>query len=179
MKQVQALADVAKCRDLVKTFWGPEVKLIKVIVKQRKTKRRGEEPVEDTGHQQSDRYRSYCIKHIDYNASMTYKGVIGVFYIDKRVDIYSVTDIAEVVGTMDLRSVFYAMNILDGNPLIAEIHQADPMMNVDVVVGKTEEAIACVNMFNKISRHTSCTTFRLRRWARSLSRDYCKSRLTP
>ena len=41
------------------------------------------------------------------------------------------------------------MNMLDGNPLIAEIHQVDPMMNVDVVVGKTEEAIACVDMFNK------------------------------
>ena len=50
---------------------------------------------------------------------------------------------------MNLRSVFYAMNMLDRNPLIAEIHQADPMMNLDVVVGKTEEAIACVNMFNK------------------------------
>ena len=96
----------------------------KVIVKQRKTKKRGEEPVEDTGHQRLYRYRSYCIKHIDYNASMTYKGVIGVFDIDKRFDIYSVTDIAEVVGTMNLRSVFYAMKMLDGNPLIAEIHQA-------------------------------------------------------
>ena len=85
-----------------------------------------------------DRYRSYCINHIDYNASTTYKGVIGVFDIDKRVDIYSVTDIEEVVGTMNLRSVFYAMNMLDRNPLIPEIHQADPMMNVDVVVGKTE-----------------------------------------
>ena len=80
---------------------------------------------------------------------MTYKGVIGVFDIDKRVDIYSVTDIAEVVGTMNLLSVFYSMNMLDGNPLIAEIHQAGPMMNVDVLVGKTEEAIACVGMFNK------------------------------
>ena len=80
---------------------------------------------------------------------MTYKGVIGVFDIDKRVDIYSVTDIAEVVGTMNLRLVFYAMNILDGNPLIADIHQEDPMMNVDIVVGKTEEAVACVDMFNK------------------------------
>ena len=65
------------------------------------------------------------------------------------MDIYSVTDIEEVVGTMNLRSVFYAMNMLDRNPLIPEIHQADPMMNVDAVVGKTEEAIACVNMFNK------------------------------
>ena len=121
----------------------------KVIVKQKKTKRQEEEPVEDTGHHQLDRYKSYCIKHIDYNASMTYKGVIGVFDIDKRVDIYSVTDIVEVVGTMNLRSMFYAMKMLDGNPLIAEIHQADPMMIVDVVVGKTEEAIECVNMFNK------------------------------
>ena len=50
---------------------------------------------------------------------------------------------------MNLRSVFYAMNMLDGNPLIAEIHQADPMMNVDVVVGNTEEAIACMDIFNK------------------------------
>ena len=91
----------------------------KVIIKQKKTKRRGEEPVEDTGHQHLDRYRSYCIKHIDYNASMTYKGVIGVFGINKRVDIYYVIDIMEVVGTMNLRSVFYAMNMLDGNPLIA------------------------------------------------------------
>ena len=149
IKQVQALSDVVKCRDLVKTFWGMEVKLSKVIVKQRKTKRRGEDPVEDTGHQQLNRYRSYCIKHIDYNSSTTYMGVIGVFDIDKRVDIYSVNDIEEVVGNLNLRSVFYAMNMLDGNPLIAEIHQADPMMNVDVVVGNTEEAIACVNMFNK------------------------------
>ena len=80
---------------------------------------------------------------------MTYKGVIGLFDIDKRVDIHSVTDITEVVGTMNLHLVFYAMNMLDGNPLIAEINQADPTMNVDVVVGKTEEAIACVDIFNK------------------------------
>ena len=40
-------------------------------------------------------------------------------------------------------------NMLDGNLLTAEIHQADTMMNVDVVVGKTEKAIACVHMLNK------------------------------
>ena len=45
--------------------------------------------------------------------------------------------------------VFYAMNMLDGNPIIAEIHQVDPMMNVDIIVGKTEEAVAYVDMFNK------------------------------
>ena len=79
---------------------------------------------------------------------MTYNGVIRVFDINKRVDIYSVTDIAEVVGTMNLRSVFYDMNMLDKNPLIVEIHKANSMMNVDVVVGKTEESVAYVDMFN-------------------------------
>ena len=65
------------------------------------------------------------------------------------MDIYSITDIAEVVGIMNLRSVFYTMNMLNGNPLITYIHQADPMMNVDVMVGKTEKAVACVDMFSK------------------------------
>ena len=88
---------------------------------------------------------------------MTYKGVIRVFDIDKRVDIYSVTDIAEVVGTMNLRSVFYAMNMLDGNLLIVEIHQADSMMNVDVVVGKTDPSHTWTCSI-RTSRHTSCTT---------------------
>ena len=60
-----------------------------------------------------------------------------------------ITDIAEVVGTMNLCLVFYAMNMLDGKRLIAEIHQADPMTNVNVVVGKMEEAVTCVDMFNK------------------------------
>ena len=78
------MVDVAKRRNLVKTFWGPEVKSSKVIVKQKKTKSWGEELVEDTSHHQLDRFRSYCIKHIDYNTSMTYKGVIGVFNIDKK-----------------------------------------------------------------------------------------------
>ena len=50
---------------------------------------------------------------------------------------------------MNLCSVFYAMKMLDRNKIIVEMHQADPMMNVDVVVGKTEEAVACVDMFNK------------------------------
>ena len=109
----------------------------------------GDAPREDTVHQLLDRYRSYCIKHIDYNASTTYKGLVGVFDIDKTVDIYSITNGMEIVGTMNLRSVFYAIKMMDGSPLIAEIHQADPMMNVDVVVGKTEDAVACVNMINK------------------------------
>ena len=70
------------------------------------------------------------------------------------------------------------MNMLDGNPLIAEIHQADPMMNVDVVVGKTEEAIACVTMFNKNIAAYLMYNFPIKEVGKDLSRDYCESWLT-
>ena len=83
---------------------------------------RGDDPVEDTGHQMLDRYRSFCIKHIDYQASLAYKGHTGVFDIDKTVEIYSVFNAEEVVGYMNLRAVFYSMRMLDDRPLFAEDH---------------------------------------------------------
>ena len=48
---------------------------------------------------------------------MAYKGLTGVFDIDKTVEIYSVSDAEEVVGYMNLRAVFYSMRILDSRPL--------------------------------------------------------------
>ena len=50
MKQVQALAGLPSVETLLRPSGGQEVKMSKVIVKQRKTKRRGEASVEDTGH---------------------------------------------------------------------------------------------------------------------------------
>ena len=105
--------------------------------------------MEDTGHQMLDRYRSFCIKHIDYQASMAYKGLTGVFDTDKTVEIYSVSNAHDVVGYMNLRTVFYSMRMMDGRPLFAEVHQAEAMMNVDVVVGMTAEAVTRVDMINK------------------------------
>ena len=43
----------------------------------------------------------------------------------------------------------YLMKMLDGRPLFAEIHQSAPLMNVDVVIGKTKEATDRVEMMNK------------------------------
>ena len=80
---------------------------------------------------------------------MTYKGLTGVFDIYKMVETFAVSDAAEVVGHMNLRAVFYAMRMMDGRPLFAEVHQADSMMIIDVVVGITAAAVSRVDMINR------------------------------
>ena len=80
---------------------------------------------------------------------MTYKGLDGVFHVDRTVNVYSVTYTTKVVCTINLRAVLYATKMLDGRPLFAEIHQSAPPVNVDVVIGKTKEAIDRVKTMNK------------------------------
>ena len=62
----------------MEAFWGPEVKLSKVITKKKKFFRRGENQEQDTGHSELDAHRSYAIRHIDYQASMVYKGLTEI-----------------------------------------------------------------------------------------------------
>ena len=80
---------------------------------------------------------------------MTYKGLDGVFGVDRTVNVYLVTDTAKVVGTINLIAVLYAMKMINGRPLFAEIHQSAPLMNVDVAIGKTKEATDRAEMTNK------------------------------
>ena len=54
---------------------------------------------------------------------MTYKGLDGVFDVDRTVNVYSITDTSKViVGTINLRAVLYSMKMINGRPLFAEIH---------------------------------------------------------
>ena len=53
------------------------------------------------------------------------------------------------MSTINLQAVPYLVKMLDGRPLSAEVHQAAPLINVDVTVGKTKEAIDRVDMMNK------------------------------
>ena len=87
-----------------------------------------------------DNFQRYYIIHIAYQTSMTYKSLGGVFEVDRIGNVYLAIDTAKVVCTINVRAVLYAMKMLDGRPLFVEIHQLAPIMNVNVVVGKTEEA---------------------------------------
>jgi hypothetical protein len=101
VKTIQDLVTTAKKHELVNKYWGNEARLSNVIVKAKKNRRRGDEE-EDTSQLLLDKFRSYCIGHIDYQASMTYKGLNGVFDVDRTVNVYSVTDTTKVVGTINL-----------------------------------------------------------------------------
>ena len=74
---------------------------------------------------------------------------MGIFDVDKKVDVMSVTNPQERVGECSLRDVLYRLTLSDGSTLVGEVHQAAMMCSVDVVVGNTEEAGKLVEMMNK------------------------------
>ena len=111
-------------------------------------KRRGQKPEEVSAYTLNAN-KSYAIRHICYHASMISKGIVGIFDVDKKVDVMSVTSPQERVGECSLRDVLYRLTLSDGSTLVGEVHQAAMMCAVDVVVGNTEEAGKLVEMMNK------------------------------
>jgi hypothetical protein len=80
-------------------------------------------------------------KHINYEANTIISGLHGIFDVDKAIPIFSVTDPTKVAGMLTLRLVLYTKLLMsDGNPLFLEVHQANPMNAMDVVVPNCEEA---------------------------------------
>jgi hypothetical protein len=73
--------------------------------------------------------------------------------LDRPVQIYSVTDPNQAIGSLTFREVLYSQFKLPGVvkplPLFAEIHQRTPISNVDTVIPNCEEAEAMVGMMNK------------------------------
>jgi hypothetical protein len=95
---------------------------------------------------------SMAKKHVNYEASMTYTGLVGIMHLDKEVAIKSVTDPTVTVGTLTCRQMLYSMVKLPGNPplpLICEIHQKSPISSIDIVIPNCPEAEAMVGMMNK------------------------------
>eukprot|EP00956_Cyclotella_meneghiniana_P043422 scaffold269659_cov166-Cyclotella_meneghiniana.AAC.1 len=77
-------------------------------------------------------------------------GIRGILDLDKEVAYYSVTEPDVVAGTMTLRQILYSeIRLSDGYNLFEEIHQADPMCPVDVVVPNIEEAERMMLMMQK------------------------------
>ena len=111
-------------------------------------KRRGQKPEEVSAYTLNAN-KSYAIRHICYHASMTSKGIVGIFDVDNKVDVMSVTNPQERVGECSLRDVLYRLTLSDGSTLVGEVHQAAVMCSVDVGVGNTEEAGKLVETMNK------------------------------
>jgi hypothetical protein len=95
---------------------------------------------------------SMAKKHVNYESSMIYTGIVGIMSLDKEVEIKSVTDPSVTVGTITCRQMLYSMVKLPGNPplpLICEIHQKTPVSSIDIVIPNCPEAEAMVGQINK------------------------------
>ena len=96
---------------------------------------------------------SIAKRHVNYEASMTYTGLVGVMNLDKEVVIKSVTDPTVIAGTtITCRQMLYGMMKLPGNPplpLFSEIHQKSPISSIDTVIPNCPEAETMVGMMNK------------------------------
>ena len=93
--------------------------------------------------------KSVAIRHICYHASMVPKGIIGIFDVDKTMDIMTVSNPQEKVGEVNLRAVLYKLKLRDDSSLVGEVHQAAAIDPVGVVVGSTEGAGKIIEMMNK------------------------------
>jgi hypothetical protein len=95
---------------------------------------------------------SFAKKHVNYEASMTYSGLVGVMALDTEVAIKSVTDPDKVVGTLTFREMLYTLIKLKGNPpipLFCEVHQFSPVSAIDAVIPNCPEAETMLEMMNK------------------------------
>ena len=83
VKQVHYLMEIAKRRNQVGPYWGPNVSLSNVIIS-KKIKRHEEK----TPFWQINAIRSFTKNHVNYHESTTTKGFAGLYDIDKTIVCY-------------------------------------------------------------------------------------------
>jgi hypothetical protein len=149
VNHLQTLVEIAKRRNLITAMWGNQVKLSNVAKTKQKGKRRMGGKDQETSAHELAKARSYAVQHTNYNTSMTTKGAIGIYELDKEVKVFSESDVMKEVGTYSLRGTLYTVTMSDGRTLFAELHQVGAMAHVDVVVGKTSKAAEMVGITNK------------------------------
>ena len=141
-KQLQALMQVTKDRDMTRYVWGTQVRPSKEIV----SRGRGDK----TPLWIINNVKSYVGKHVNFHCSMTAAGLLGMWDLDTDVPYYSASNIDEIAGFLFTRQVLYNhVKTSDGHSLFAEIHQQGGMANVEAVLPNTPKAENMVEMMNK------------------------------
>jgi hypothetical protein len=145
---MQELFTAAKDLGILTKYLGPNARVVMVYDSAKKSTRG--EPKADLSKYDMAAVASYSRRHINYQANSRYDGIRGILNLDKEFEVRSVTDPAQVVATVSLRTILYTqIKTADGLPLFCEIHQGGPMGSVDVVVGAYEEAERMILMMNK------------------------------
>ena len=144
---VQALMEVAKKRNLVAPIWGPEVHPSNVIVTRKQDLVVGQQV---TKAYEIQNIKSFTRRHVNFHECMIPVGFPGIWDLDIKVNVLSVSQANTVVGQLSLRDVMYSrLNMSDGYPLIAELHQPHALVEVEGIVPNTPEAEQMVAMMAK------------------------------
>eukprot|EP00956_Cyclotella_meneghiniana_P026325 scaffold56619_cov40-Cyclotella_meneghiniana.AAC.2 len=141
------LVNIAKDYGIVGKYFGSAAKAAIVVEKQGKGKK-GENEM-DMAKYDLAAIASFSKHHVNYQKNTLYDGVKGIVDLDRLFDIWSVTEPRELIARVSLRTIMYTKIKLGDLPLFMEVHQGQPMMPVDVVIGNWEEAERMMLMINK------------------------------
>ena len=87
---------------------------------------------------------------MNYHASYKGTGLTGIVNLDKQVQIPSVADNTKVAGHTILRQVLYSSYfVTKGCPFFVDIHQKHGLVDVDMVIPKTKEAVQVIEEMDK------------------------------
>ena len=147
VEMVHYLISTGKNRGIFKRIWGHKVYVAAIV--DNKSKKKGA----PTQNKLDLAAMASCSRmHINYQGNTRMDGIRGILNVDKPVNFYSVTDPTKLVGRITLRHILYKyFKMSDGHTLFEEVHQAEPMAPVDVVVPNAEEAERLMLMIQKNS----------------------------
>ena len=93
--------------------------------------------------------KSISMKHVNYQGYTCPEQPIGVLDINFPVNVHSASE-GMVVGMMSLRHLLYTyVKLSDDIHLFFEIHQAEAMGDVEVVIPKASQATDMIDSMNK------------------------------
>ena len=144
---IHELVNIAKDYGIVGKYFGSAAKAAIVVEKQGKGKK-GENEM-DMAKYDLAAIASFSKHHVNYQKNTLYDGVRGIVDLDRLFDIWSVTEPRELIARVSLRTIMYTKIKLGDQPLFMEVHQGQPMMPVDVVIGNWEKAERMMLMINK------------------------------
>ena len=147
---IQSLIQQAKNHGIVEQTWGRNVALSNVLVTSKMSSSKKEaRQAQRSGRRLINLCAKYASKHILYQESMEAEGLDGLLNIDEPVPFYENDESTLPRGTMTMRSVLYQyVRMADGCALFGEVHQANALAPVDVVIGRCAEAKDILEQLN-------------------------------
>eukprot|EP00956_Cyclotella_meneghiniana_P026377 scaffold56791_cov61-Cyclotella_meneghiniana.AAC.5 len=147
VEMVHYLVSTGKNRGIFKKYWGHKVYVAAIV--DNKSKKKGA----PTQNKLDLAAMASCSRmHVNYQGNTRMDGIRGILNVDKPVNFYSVANPTKLMGRITLRHILYKyFKMSDGHTLFEEVHQAEPMAPVDVVVPNAEEAERLMLMIHKNS----------------------------